>query len=128
MGGKLGAGEFDWQLGTDGNIVDRDPGDVMLDRVGMGYAGADSNLYFVEIAGSRGHRTRDRGDWGDGNHRDVLFGFPVGALYQIAYHMCFSIWLPAPRMARHRTRSGWHNQSKTAKKPCAIGHLKSASK
>ena len=86
VGTKLCPCKFDWQLGTFGNIVECNPGNVMLNRVGVRDLLADSNLYFVEIAGNRGHRTRDRGVWGDGNHRDMLLGFPVGALYQIAYH------------------------------------------
>lgn len=37
VGGEFGTGEFDWQLGALGDIMERDPGDVMLDRVGVGY-------------------------------------------------------------------------------------------
>lgn len=86
VGTELRPSKFDWQLGTIGNVVERNPGDVMLDCVGVGDLFADSNLYFVEIAGSRGHRTRYRGEWGDGNHRDMLFGFPVGGFDERREH------------------------------------------
>ena len=47
VGGEFGAGEFDWQLRAFGDIVERYPGDVMLDRVGVGDAGADADFYLV---------------------------------------------------------------------------------
>lgn len=37
VGRELGARQLEWQLGAFGDIVERDPSDVMLDRVGVGY-------------------------------------------------------------------------------------------
>ena len=46
VGAKLRPSQFNWQLGTFGDIVERDPDNVMLDRVGVRDLLADRNFDF----------------------------------------------------------------------------------
>ena len=66
----------------------------------MRYLLTNGDFDLVDIAGNRGHRTRDRGDWGDGNHRDVLLGFPVGGFDEGREH--FSLVVVCSRSRRER--------------------------
>ena len=55
VGAELSPCQLDRQLGAFGDIVERDPGDVMLDRVGVRDAGADADFDF-EVSGVTGNR------------------------------------------------------------------------
>lgn len=46
MGAELRPCQLYWQFGAFGNIVERDPDDVMLDRVGVGYLFANGDFHF----------------------------------------------------------------------------------
>ena len=70
MGAELCSCQFNGKLRAFGNVVERDPSDVMLDRIGVWDLLADSYLYFQWLAGLEWRE--ERYDW------DVLFSFPVG--------------------------------------------------
>ena len=70
VGAELCPCQFDWQLGAFSDIVERNPGDVMLDRVGVRDAGADRDFDLDGLAGLEWRE--ERYNW------HVLFGFPVG--------------------------------------------------
>ena len=79
MGAELCPCQFDWQLGAFGDIVERDPSDVMLDRVWMGYLFTDADFDLHWLTG---------GEWREERYDlDVLFGFPVGGFDERREHL-----------------------------------------
>lgn len=93
VGSKFGTRQLNWQLRAFGNIVERNPGDVMLDRVGVRDAGADANFNLYRFAGLECREKRY--DW------DVLFGFPVGGFDERGEH--FVYFLACRRSGKGRT-------------------------
>lgn len=79
VGTKLCPCKFDWQLGTFGNIVECNPGNVMLNRVGVRdlLADGDFHLYRLAVVEWR----EEHYDW------DMLFGFPVGGFDERREHL-----------------------------------------
>lgn len=77
-------------------MVERDPGDMMLDRVGVRdlFSNADFNLY--QFAGL---------EWREERYdRDMLFGFPVGGFDEGREH--FVYFLSCRRSGKSRTLKG----------------------
>lgn len=68
--GELHDGQFNWQLGVFGDIVERDSGDVMIDRVGVRDLFSNRDFDFERLAGLECREKR--------YDRHVLFSFSVG--------------------------------------------------
>ena len=70
MRGEIGAAKLDGELAAFGQIIERNPGDVVLDGVRMRYLLADGDLNIKRRSGLDCPMHLDYGN--------MLFGFPVG--------------------------------------------------
>lgn len=79
MGGEIGTGQFNGDLRSIGNVIERNPGDMMFNRIRVRNLLAYGNLDFDRFTDFE--VVKERYD------RHVLFSFPVGGFDEGSYHI-----------------------------------------